>query len=107
MSNTNSEIEKYLSVALYSDIQGEKFDKHLKKMVKSANTTPVQNYLLFKLTDYLYKRSKEGSENEEMYLDLISDLKIKCQKLPKRLKGQIIKNLIDNKKKITKYMLLD
>lgn len=107
MSNTNSEIEKYLSVALFSDIQGEKFDMHLKKLVKSANTTPVQNYLLFKLTDYLYKRSKEGSENEEMYLDLISDLKIKSQKLPKRLKGQIIKNLIDNKKKITKYMRLE
>ncbi|MDO9155093.1 MAG: hypothetical protein Q7U47_15525, partial [Paludibacter sp.] len=106
-SNTNSEIEKYLSVTLFSDIQGEYFDKYLKKMVKSTNTIPVQNYLLYKLTEYLYKRSKEGSENEEMYLDLISDLKIRSQKLPKRLKEQIIKNLVENKKKITKYMRLE
>jgi predicted MPP superfamily phosphohydrolase len=106
-SNSNSEIEKYLSVALFSDIQGENFDKHLKLLVKSTNTVPVQNYLLYKLTEYLYKRSREGSENEDMYLDLISDLKIRSQKLPKRLKGQIIKNLIENKKKITKYMRLE
>lgn len=106
-SNTNSEIEKYLSVALFSDIQGDKFDKHLKRLVKSSNTVPVQNYLLFKLTEYLYKRSKEGSENEEMYLDLISDLKIRSQKLPKRFKDQIVKSLIENKKKVIKYTRLD
>jgi len=106
-SNTNSEIEKYLSVALFSDIQGNRFDKHLKRLVKSSNTVSVQNYLLFKLTEYLYKRSKEGSENEEMYLDLISDLKIRSQKLPKRLKDQIVKSLIENKKKVIKYTRLD
>jgi len=106
-SNSNSEIEKYLSVALYSDIQGENFDKQLKKLVKSSSTIPVQNYLLYKLTEYLYKRSREGSDNEEMYLDLISDLKIKSQKLPKRLKEQIMKSLIENKKKFTKYMQLE
>lgn len=106
-SNSNSEIEKYLSVALFSDIQGDNFDKHLKLLVKSTNTVPVQNYLLYKLTEYLYKRSREGSENEEMYLDLISDLKIRSQKLPKRFKDQIIKNLIENKKKMTKYMRLE
>jgi predicted MPP superfamily phosphohydrolase len=106
-SNTNSEIEKYLSVTLFSDIQGKDFGKHLKRIVKSVNSIPVQNYLLFKLTEYLYKRSKEGTENEHMYLDLISDLKIRSQKLPKRFKEQIIKNLIENKKKITKYMRLE
>lgn len=107
ISNTNSEIEKYLSVTLFSDIQGDSFDKHLKRLVKTTNTVPVQNYLLYKLTEYLYKRSKEGSENEEMYLDLISDLQIRSQKLPKRLKQQIVKNLIENKKKITKYIRLE
>ena len=103
-SNTNSEIEKYLSVTLFSDIQGHKFDNHLKKLVKSAKSIPVQNYLLYKLTEYLYKRSKEGSDNEEMYLDLISELKIKSQKLPRRFKEQIVKNLLDKKKKLTKYI---
>jgi hypothetical protein len=104
MSNTNSEIEKYLSTTLFSDIQGDNFDKYLKDFVKSANTVPVQNYLLYKLTDYLYKRSKDGSVNEAMYLDLISDLKIRTQKLPKRLKERIVKDLVESKNKMKKYM---
>lgn len=104
ISNTKSEIEKYLSITLFSDIQGNAFDRHLKYLVKSVITTPVQNYLLYKLTEYLYKRSKEGSENEAMYLDLISDLKIRSQKLPKRLKERIVKDLIESKNKIQKYM---
>lgn len=102
-----SEIEKYLSVVLFSDIQGENFDKHLKKIVKTSNTVPVQNYLLYKLTDYLYKRSKSGSANENMYLDLISDLQIRTQKYPKRLKDALMKNLVENKRRITKYIKRD
>lgn len=103
-SNTNTETEKYLSLTLYSDIYGNNFDKYLREFVKTVNTIPVQNYLLYKLTEYLYKRSKSGTENEEMYLDLISDLKIRSQKLPKRLKGRIVKDLIDVKKRMIKYL---
>ncbi len=105
--NKRSEIETYLSVTLFSDIEGANFDKHLKYLVKSSKTVPVQNYLLYKLTDYLYKRSEEGSDNEALYLDLISDLKIRSQKLPKRLKERIKKDLIDNKNKMKKYMGLE
>ncbi|QAA80547.1 metallophosphoesterase [Aequorivita sp. H23M31] len=107
ISNTKSEIEKYLSIALFSDIQGNNFNIHLKYLVKSANTVPVQNFLLYKLTEYLYKRSKGGSENEAMYLDLISDLKIRTQKLPKRLKERIVKDLLESKNKMKKYILLE
>lgn len=106
-SNTKSEIEKFLSVALYSDIQAPKFDVYLKQFVKSVNTVPVQNYLLFKLTSYLYKRSKDGSENENLYLDLISDLKIRAQKLPKRLKEKIKKDLLEKKNKFAKALRLE
>lgn len=100
-----TEIEKFLSIALYSDIQGEKFDVYLRKFVKSVSTVPTQNYLLFKLTDYLYRRSKNGSPNEALYLDLIADLKIRTQKLPKRLKDKIIKELKEKKNQISKYLL--
>lgn len=104
-SNTKTEIEKFLSVTLYSDIQGQDFEIYLRKLVKSIDTVPVQNYLLFKLTDYLYKRSKSDSENEELYLDLISDLKIRSQKLPKRIKERLIKDILDKKNKMSKFFL--
>lgn len=106
-SNTKSEIEKFLSVALYSDIQGPNFDNYLRKFVKSINSIPVQNYMLFKLSEYLYKRSKEGSDNELLYLDLISDLKIRTQKLPKRLKEQIKKELLEKKNKFAKILKIE
>ncbi|MFB9079644.1 metallophosphoesterase [Flavobacterium procerum] len=100
-----TEIEKFLSIALYSDIQGENFNVYLRKFVKSASTVPTQNYLLFKLTDYLHRRSKPDSPNEELYLDLISDLKIRTQKLPKRMKDTIIKDLKEKKNQFTKFLL--
>jgi predicted MPP superfamily phosphohydrolase len=104
-STEKTEIEKFLSIALYSDIQGEKFDVYLRKFAKSVSTVPAQNYLLFKLTDYLYRRSKKGSPNEILYLDLIADLKIRSQKLPKRLKDKIIKDLKEKKSQISKFLL--
>ena len=106
-SSTKTEIERFLSIALYADIQGEKFDVYLRKLVKSTKTIPVQNYLLFKLTEYLHKRSKAGSTNELLYLDLISDLKIRCQKLPKQVKERIMKDLLEKKNQVTKFLKLD
>ncbi|WP_415583339.1 hypothetical protein, partial [Flavobacterium frigoris] len=106
-SNSKSEIEKFLSVALYSDIQGPNFDNYLSKFIKSINSIPVQNYMLFKLSEYLYKRSKEGSDNELLYLDLIADLKIRTQKLPKRLKEQIKKGLLEKKNKFVKILRIE
>lgn len=106
-SNTKTEIERFLSITLYSDIQGQGFDIYLRKLVKSAKTIPVQNYLLFKLTEYLHKRSKDGSANEQLYLDLISDLKIRSQKLPKQVKERLMKDLLEKKNQMTKFFKLE
>ncbi|WP_312196226.1 hypothetical protein [Epilithonimonas vandammei] len=106
-SHTNSDIEKFLSVALYTDVYGANFDQHLRKFIKSVSTVPTQNYLLFKLTNYLYKRSNPDSDNEKLYLDLLSDLQIRSQKLPKRLKERIIKDWKEKKAQFTKFIGLN
>lgn len=103
-SFTKTDIEKFISVALYSDIYGNDFDKYLRKFIKSVDTVPTQNYLLFKLTEYLYRRSKPDSDNEDLYLDLISDLQIRSQKLPKRVKERIIKDYKERKQKFAKFI---
>lgn len=101
------EIEKYLSVTLYSDIYGDNYDSYLRKFIKSTNSNLVQDYLLLKLMDYLYKRSKPNGANEDLYLDLISDLQIRSQKLPKRLKESFMKDLKEKKEKMSKFIGLN
>jgi len=99
-SFTKSELEAYFSVTLYADIQGHNFNKVLKDFIKQIKSLSVKNYLFFKLKSYYYKRTKPGSSNEELYLDLLSDLQIRSQNLPKAMKGRIIKKLKEQRGKV-------
>jgi DNA repair exonuclease SbcCD nuclease subunit len=97
-SFTKSDIEAFLSVTLFSDIQGNGFDKQLKYLVKRLKNNPTQDYLYMKVLDYYYRRTRSGSPNEEMYLNILADLKMKTQKLPRRIKEKVIKFLEEGKK---------
>jgi len=97
-SFTKSDIESFLSVALYADIQGQDFDREIKYLVKRIKNNPTQDYLYHKLLDYYYRRTRPGSSNEEMYLDLLTVLRIRSMKLPKSLKSKVQKAIADGKK---------
>jgi predicted phosphodiesterase/GTPase SAR1 family protein len=97
-SLTGSEIERFLSVFLYADFQGDDYPKHLRKFVKSVKNNAVMDYSLFKLWNYTYTRGKSGSSNEEIFLDIISLLKIKTESLPKRMRDSVIRALRDQSK---------
>jgi hypothetical protein len=99
-SITKSEIEAYMSVTLYSDVQGQGFETFLMSFIKKTKNTSVQNYLLFKLTDYYYRRTKPGTDQEKMYLNLLTELRIRTQKLPKRLREKVMKTISDQKNKM-------
>lgn len=98
-SFTKSEVEAYYSVALYADVYGAEFEKVLRVYLKSIDTSAAQNYLYYKLLLFFYKRTRPGSDNEAMYLDLLADLQIKTQKLTKRVKQSIIKKFKEQKNK--------
>jgi len=97
-SLTGSEIERFLSVFLYADFQGDDYPKHLRKFVKSVKNNAVMDYSLFKLWNYTYTRGKSGSTNEEIFLDIISLLKIKTESLPKRMRDSVLRALRDQSK---------
>jgi hypothetical protein len=99
-SLSDSDIESFLSVALYSDIQGRNFPKYFKSLIKRLNNNIVRDYSFYKLIQYYYKRTKPGSPMEDIYLDLLAELKIKSQRLPRRLKERVIKTLEDGKKSL-------
>jgi hypothetical protein len=94
-SITGTDIEKFLSVFLYADFQGHDYPKYLRKFVKSIKNNAVMDYSLYKLWNYTYTRGKEGSTNEEIFLDLLSLLKIKTESLPRRMRDTVLRALRD------------
>lgn len=92
-----SDVEKFISIAMYWDSNGNDYEKDIRYLIKSVKRNSVQDYLLLKLIDYYKYRTKKGSEEEKLYLDLVSDLRIKNEKLPKRLKDQVMKLIRDKK----------
>jgi len=53
--------------------------------------------MYMKLLDYYYRRTRQGSPNEKIYLDLLVELKIRTQKLPMRMKSTVMKWITDAK----------
>lgn len=96
--STASDVEKFMSVAMYWDNHGEEYDKEIKSLIRNIGRNSVQDYLLVKLLNYFNNHTKKGSDEERLYINLISDLRIKNDKLPKRLKDKIIKLLVSEKK---------
>lgn len=92
-SITGSEIEKFLSVFLYADFQGQDYPKYLRKFIRAVKNNAVMDYSLYKLWNYSYTRGKAGSTNEEIFIDLLSLLKIKTENLPKRMRDSVIRLL--------------
>jgi len=97
-SITGTDIEKFLSVFLYADFQGQDYPKHLRKFVKSVKNNAVMDYSLYKLWNYTYTRGKAGSTNEEIFLDILSRLKIKTESLPRRMRDTVLRSLRDKNK---------
>jgi len=94
-----SDVESFFSVALYSDIKGRDFPEVLKKFIKKINKKGIViDYIFRKIVNYYYSRTKKGSANEKIYLDLLAELQIKSKNLPRRMKSKIIKTFEDNKK---------
>lgn len=88
---TGTDMEKFLSVFLYADIQGQDYHKHLKNFIKKVKNNAVMDYCLYKLMHYYYTRSKLDSSNDQVFLDLLSTLKIRTERLPKRWRDTIMK----------------
>ncbi len=99
-SFTKSDLELFFSVALYGDIQGNNYPEYYKKLIKQLKNNPVRDYTLFKLIFYYYRRTRDGSPNEDLYLDMISDLKMKELNMPNKMKQKVINSYKTTKKNL-------
>lgn len=101
LRNKVSDVELYFSVGLYSDIQGKNYPKQLKSLIKKVDKKQIIiDYVFRKIIGYYYRRTKVGSANEQVYLDLIADVKMKNEKISKRFKDSIIKKYKENKSRL-------
>ncbi|MDR1896939.1 MAG: metallophosphoesterase [Prevotellaceae bacterium] len=97
---TCSDVEKYFSVGLYWDSQGKDKFKPFKELIKTLSNNIVQDYCMYKLYDYFYRKTKPDSPEAEQCIELLTRLKLKTEKLHKRLTGSIMLEFKGRKKKI-------
>ena len=104
LKENNNELQKYLCVFLYADIKGDGYIKEIKNLIKSVKRKYIFDMILFKLVSYYFFRSKENNE-DDIYLDLIAEVIIKANKLPKNRKGSIIQRYIKRKRASVREIL--
>jgi hypothetical protein len=97
-----SDIEKYFSVALYWDCQGKDKFKPFRELIKKLSNNVVQDYCLYKILDYFYRKTSPDTIEEEQCIELLIRLKLKKGKLPQRMKGDIMLRLKEQKRKFNK-----
>lgn len=97
-----SELEKYMSVFLYSDIKQKKGQEEIKKFLHSINRAYIFDACYMNLQDYFYKST--SGEFDEFLINMIADLYFKARpNIDKGFnKGIFIQNLKDKKRKTNK-----
>jgi len=98
-AKTCSDIETYFSVALYWDNQGANYPKYIVKLIRRLSNNIVQDYCLIRLLDFYYRKTKPNTPTESLCLDMLTELKLKHEKLPKRLAERVRKSIKEGKQK--------
>jgi hypothetical protein len=95
-----SDIERFFSVFIYSDMKAPQVKKVLKDFIyKGANTNTVRDLSFFKLLSYFYLRTEHKNE-EDFYTDLILEVKSKHNKRIKHeIKPKLLRDLRNKKRK--------
>ena len=86
-----SDLEKMISVFLYSDAKGKNYIKHLKSLVSNKKKKYSSDMILLKLVSYFFLRA-EGESKENDFLNMIADIIMLARDLPKSSKDKIIRS---------------
>lgn len=94
-----SDIEVFMSVSLYWDSLGTDYPKYISKLIRRLSNNVVQDYVLIKLLDSYYRKTKPNTREEDKYLDMLTELKLKHEKLPKKLTESVRRSIKNAKEK--------
>lgn len=83
-----SELERFLSVFIYSDIKGTSYPDEIKKYLKAIKCNYIKDISFFKLLTYYFMRSKDKS-TDLFYLELMADISGKQSKNKDKFKTDL------------------
>jgi predicted MPP superfamily phosphohydrolase len=92
-----SEFEKFLSVYMNGDIRGNNYPEVVKSFVKKSANNYIKDLSFLKIMSYYHLR-KNSKETDELYLNLMAEIRTKLGKLKNKNKGEFIKQIVENKK---------
>ena len=72
-----SDVEKFLSIGMMWDSTGLENKKLIKSFIKQMGNNSSQDYVLLKLLYYFNNKVALGSEEEDEYIELLAELKVK------------------------------
>lgn len=91
-----SEFEKYISVFLIGDIKGRDYPEVIKHFVKNSHYNYIKDISFLKILSYYHLR-KNSPETDELYLNLLSEIKSKLGDIPNSRKGEFMRKIKENK----------
>lgn len=94
-----SDLEKFTSIFLYSDIKGANYLKEINEYIKKIRRNYIKDQSALKLLNYYYLRVENNPDLENKYLNMISDIKISVTKTDKSNKSAIMESMKKSKKR--------
>lgn len=93
-----SELEKFMSIYIYSDIKGTDYPKLVEHFVKSAKHKYLKDISFVKILSY-YKLRNNTIELDKKWLNVLGDIKNDLGQLYKHNKGEFIRKIENEKRK--------
>lgn len=95
-----SDVEKFLSIGMMWDSTGLENTKQIKSFIKHIGNNSSQDYVFLKLLYYFNNKVALGSKDEDEYIDLLAEMKVKQRALKSIEKSRIIKQMKDSRNKM-------
>jgi len=86
-----SDLEKFFSIFLYSDIKAKEFKKYLNEFIKNIKHQYMFDIILYKILLYYYLKSKSKA-SDLYYESIIAELLIRSKKASKAEKSKVMKH---------------
>jgi len=93
-----SELEKFMSIFIYSDIKGKDYPEIIKKFVKQTKFKYLKDITFFKILSYYQLRINDESLDRE-WLKMLAEIKSDLGQLANKSKGEFIKKIESSKSK--------
>ena len=90
-----SDVEKFVSIGMMWDSTGLENKKLIKSFIKQLGNNSAQDYVLLKLLYYFNNKVALGSEEEDEYIELLAELKVKQKVIKPIEKSRIMREMKD------------